>query len=343
MGGFGFAAREVIRFFASAPELGVEVVCLAGEPLRLSDALRPAVHGARLVPRTRRHSLRAELRQAMAVRRERPDLLLTIDYRRIPTTRLAWVARLSRLLGRPIGFASPAPHLHDRVWGAYGVRIPERPLLPNIIDVPDERIAKSVRPSVVFLGRLDPIKRPWIALELARRLPDVDFRILGQNHFGGPRAWIPAGVPPNVQFLGHIDGTEKRRLLMSAWLLLNSSIHAGLAVSFLEALACRTPLIGSVDPDGVVSRYGIFTGHIDGSGLHEIDRFEGALTALLTDHQRRSALGVAGQGWVAVTHSRARFLASFHRLCSVLGAPGPLSTVAPHAAARLAPAFPATT
>lgn len=209
----------------------------------------------------------------MAVRRERPDLLRTIDYRRIPTTRLAWVARLSRLLGRPIGFASPAPHLHDRVWGAYGVRIPERPLLPNIIDVPGERIAKSVRPSVVFLGRLDPIKRPWIALELA----------------------------------------------------------------------CRTPLIGSVDPDGVVSRYGIFTGHIDGSGLHEIDRFEGALTALLTDHQRRSALGVAGQGWVAATHSRARFLASFHRLCSVLGAPGPLSTVAPHAPARLAPAFPATT
>jgi glycosyltransferase involved in cell wall biosynthesis len=53
--------------------------------------------------------------------------------------------------------------------------------------------------------------------------------------------------------VGHVDGLEKTEILSSSWALINTSIHEGLAVSFLEALQCETPLISSVDPDGGVA------------------------------------------------------------------------------------------
>jgi hypothetical protein len=42
---------------------------------------------------------------------------------------------------------------------------------------------KSAPLRVVLLGRIDPIKRPWVALEIASRFPDVDFTFAGELFF----------------------------------------------------------------------------------------------------------------------------------------------------------------
>jgi glycosyltransferase involved in cell wall biosynthesis len=235
------------------------------------------------------------------------------------TTQLSRIARLAKLTRRRLAFVSPAPHLVARVEGTYGVPLAELPLLPNIIAQPTEPPRKSARPSVVFLGRLDPIKRPWVMAEIGRRMPDVDVYLLGQPHYApGPGVWTPTDLPLNVKLMGHVDGPRKAELLDAAWLLVNTSIHEGLAISFLEALAHRTPVVAGLDPDGVVSRYGIYVGDYLGDGMASVDAYVTAIRALIDDPGRRARLGEAGQAWVAATHNHTNFLRQFGALCERL-------------------------
>jgi glycosyltransferase involved in cell wall biosynthesis len=248
----------------------------------------------------------------------RPQGLSEID-----CTSLGTIVRASRLLARPVLFATPAPYLAGKVPGTYGITPHEVSLLPNPVDLDPFPVSKSERASVVFLGRLDPVKRPWLFAELAGRFPAVEFLLLGHKHFEGEGSWRPEGLPPNVRRLGHVDGAEKLRLLTSAWALVNTSIHEGLAVSFLEALACETPVVSCQNPEDVVSRFGAYVGRWDGDGREALPRFGEALGRLLRDQVMRARLGKEGRAWVAQTHGPARFLDAFRSLCTRAGL-GPL-------------------
>jgi glycosyltransferase involved in cell wall biosynthesis len=102
--------------------------------------------------------------------------------------------------------------------------------------------------------------------------------------------------------------------------LVNTSIHEGLSVSFLEALAHEVPIVASVDPDTVVSRFGLFTGRAPGTGTELLPRFEEALRRLLEDVALRTMLGRAGREWVEATHATATFLAAFGEMARRAGA-----------------------
>ena len=233
----------------------------------------------------------------------------------VDCTSLSTITRGSRLLGRPLLFATPSPSLAAKMPDTYGVTPPEVFFLPNPVGLDPGVVSKSARPRVVFLGRLDPIKRPWLFAELAGRFPEVEFLFLGHKHFEGEGAWSPEGLTPNVRLLGHVDGAEKLRVLASAWALVNTSIHEGLPVSFLDALACETPIVSCQNPADVASRFGFYVGRWDGDGLAALPRFAEALGRLLHDEATRTRLGREGRAWVAETHSPARFLDAFRSLC----------------------------
>lgn len=231
-------------------------------------------------------------------------------------TSLRAIIAESTTRGRKALFAMPAPSLGGKIPSAYGVPPPEVFFLPNVIDLNPGEVVKSPRPSVVFLGRLDPIKRPWLFAELARHFPGVDFIFLGKPHFHGEGRWNPEGLPDNLKWPGHLDGDRKLRVLSDAWVLVNTSIHESLATSFLEALACETPLLASVDGGGVVPQHGIFVGLSDGDGRDSIPGFVAGLSRLLEDGELRTRLGKEGRRWVAETHSPSRFMQAFESLCT---------------------------
>jgi glycosyltransferase involved in cell wall biosynthesis len=237
----------------------------------------------------------------------------------IDCTSFARVVRRAWWWRRRVLVATTTPYLHAKVPGTYGIQPPEVFTLPNIIDVPSGPVQKSASPTVVFLGRLDPYKRPWIAVELARRFPEVTFFFLGQAHFRGPGAWVPIDLPSNVKLLGHTDGAEKEAVLAAAWVLVNTSIHEGLAVSFLEALASETPILSCQDSEGVASRFGVYVGRWDGAGLEGVSAFVSGLRCLLDSAPLRERLGAEGRQWVAATHTRSRFLDAFAELCRRAG------------------------
>ncbi len=231
---------------------------------------------------------------------------------RIATERLP-EALAGREAGSGFQLAVVTPFLQERIAGAYGIEPGAVTHLPNILPPVDVRPEdRSERPTIVTVGRLDAIKRTWVAVELARRLPDVDFVIAGKRH--ADSRWEPTSLPDNVELAGEVTGEAKDRLYRRAWLLLNTSIHEGLPVTFQEALAYQVPVVSYLDPEQVPSRFGHAAGPEPGDGLAGVDRLEQGVRSLLEDHERREACGRNGQAWVRETHNRQRFHAAWQEL-----------------------------
>jgi glycosyltransferase involved in cell wall biosynthesis len=361
MGGFGWAARQVAKFFNLRPTLGVKVVFLAASLKGRLGQTQTRVHCTPFIFHFRGPNYRRMIRE------QKLDLVLTIDYRRqygsvltvlAGTPVIVWVrdprppevaaiqatlrmpyddsaqpqgikrvdcTSLATLLEWPTKpsqkflFATPAPSLIHWIAGAFGVSGTECVFLPNIVDVPSHDIKKHDRPRAIYLGRLDPIKRPWLFVELARLFPTVEFLMLGQSHFRGPGSWLPRRLPQNVKLLGHVDGIQKRELLSSAWVLVNTSIHEALATSFLEALSFETPLLSCTNQEDIVSRFGIFVGTYNGDGMASLPYLASGLERLIKDISLRNHFGKTGRDWVLRTHNEINFRQQFEKLCAATG------------------------
>lgn len=231
------------------------------------------------------------------------------------TRALAAQAWQFAFLQRRVVLANKMPHMTKKAEPTYN--LPPSPYVlsnPSLLDYSALDVEKSTRPTVIFLGRLDPIKRPWLFFELARRVPEVDFLMMGQNHFNGAGAWEPSSVPPNLQMLGHVSGQDKLDVLSRAWILVNTSIHEETPVSVLEALAFETPIVSYEDWGDLVSRHGIVIGQREGTGEDGLDDLESAVRTLLVNHEERRILGAKGSTYVQSTHSDENFLRQFLHL-----------------------------
>jgi lipopolysaccharide biosynthesis glycosyltransferase/glycosyltransferase involved in cell wall biosynthesis len=355
MGGFGWAARQVSQCFAEDPTLGVEPVILMGEK---PNSMPPKLHGSRVLWsdsqwQSTRRLWKEDIDLLLSIDYSQnyrqlfygiPRVPIVIwardpwdahDRSEIATCRipghefveppgtggigadsLKYVATASRLMRRPLLFAATTPFIAAKLKDAYGLDPGVVHSLPNIIN-PVGRVSKAPRPTIVYLGRLDPIKRPWVFAALAERLPHVDFIFMGQNHF--EEAWQPRNIPANLHLLGHVDEAQKQNWLSKAWLLVSTSIHEGLCVAFLEALACETPIVACVDPEGIVSRFGAYVGNYPGTGLDAVPKLEWAVNDLLKNTDRRLQLGKIGRAWVSANHNRARFVEALLGLVSLAG------------------------
>lgn len=357
-GGFGFAAREVAGLFASDRSLGVDAVFVSAARRRAVRETELRVHGVRLLHpdpnpdawsrrlaregfdllltidfRSNYGSVLDALPGTPAIvwirDPRRPDdvaryMALRLPDRDEPPASVAPVdvARLPELVaarpGRLLQIATIDPSRAEMIPSAYGVGADQVHLLPNVVAI-DPSSPKSARPRVLALGRLDPIKRPWLVAELAERFPEVEFVLAGRAHFSGEGAWEPRDLPPNVRLAGHLDGDEKRAAISSAWVLANTSIHESVPMSFLESLACETPLLAMLPAAGLTERFGILVDNAPGDGRVALPALAGALRRLLDDAALRERLGRDGRAWVREHHSRERFLESFAELARRAG------------------------
>ena len=209
--------------------------------------------------------------------------------------------------GAPTIFAVPTPYLETKILGTYGVTPKHVRVLPYPMDPVAPPSEKASQPTVLFLGRLDPQKRPWVCAAVAEKMPHVKFQMMGTLHAQGEGRWEAENLPPNLELLGHLDGKEKFERISQAWLLINTSIHEGLPVSFVEALQCETPLVSCVNPERVPERFGEYVGEFRGDGMSGVDTFVETLDQLIKDEGRRAQLGAAGRQWANETHSRPVF------------------------------------
>lgn len=224
----------------------------------------------------------------------------------------------SRRTGRKLIFCTKAEWLIERARATYGLPDMRAHLLATPIDLPtidgSATASESERPSLLFLGRLDPVKRPWIAFEIAARHPELDVLVAGHVHQPESMAhWLERYAHlPNLKLLGHVDGAAKDRLLRSCWALLNTSVHEAEPVSFLEAFSHAKPVITSHASEDCVLRHGYFTGTVDGDGMDEtsLAAYSRAIALLLSDTAQRREKGASAREMVRTRHSFESFYAA---------------------------------
>jgi glycosyltransferase involved in cell wall biosynthesis len=237
------------------------------------------------------------------------------DLKKILDTKLNAVRKIidqSRRFNRKLFFAMTTPCLIERAKRSYDMAGIDAFVLPIAIEIPEiSGPHYSEKPSFLFLGRLEPCKRPWVFCELAKRFPDVDFWVAGISHF--PDVVNPVLEPykslPNLKFLGLVEGEEKHKLLNSAWAIINTSVHEAQPVSFLEAFSYYKPVISCQDPDNIVSRYGWYVGEILGMATDKksLDAFSVAIQECLTNRGKREEKGFGARRYVEENNSYKKF------------------------------------
>lgn len=171
--------------------------------------------------------------------------------------------------------------------------------LPNPVHVPRTPAVKSTEPSVCFLGRWDPIKRPEYFFELARKFKDIKFYITGgcQPHYLDREYELKERYKdlPNLVFLGWVFGEEKAKILEKCWVLINTSTKECLPVSYLEACAYKCAILSHGNADNFASEFGYWVK----SGT--LEEYEEGLSFLLKDNAWKAA-GEKGYRYVLETH-----------------------------------------
>ena len=164
---------------------------------------------------------------------------------------------------------------------------------------------RNERSGVLWVGRLDKIKRLEWCLEAARSTPEQTFTVVGTAN--RPSSYASslirqASELSNVSMVDYVPPTHMEHYYGRAAVLLCTSVSEGFPNTFLEAWCCGTPVVTTVDPDGLVGT------HTLGRVAHTRNDLRGALTALTTD----SAL------WDACSCNCARYVEKHHNLDTIV-------------------------
>ncbi|MGX2950934.1 glycosyltransferase family 4 protein [Ursidibacter sp. B-7004-1] len=185
--------------------------------------------------------------------------------------------------------------------------------LPNPIDIDHSFNFDSYpkKDQVIFLGRIESVKRGWLFCEIARKMPEYQFYMLGQTfRESEENSNIMSKYLdiPNLHFVGHVDGIEKEKYLKDAKILVNTSIHEALPISFLEALSYGTLLVSNRDPENLTSQFGIFTGDVLGDGFDKVDLFVDGIKQIMNNDALRREKGRKAIEYIKTVHNIDNFI-----------------------------------
>ncbi len=133
-------------------------------------------------------------------------------------------------------------------WGAKKAVV-----IPNCVDLANFSPPKSrKRVGIITTSRLaqkNGLHHVVQALAILKRKKnfDVKFNILGVGPWENKlKAMVKQyGLQDNVFFLGYIPNTKIKEYLVSSLVFVRPSLWEGFGVSFIEAMACKTPVVGT--------------------------------------------------------------------------------------------------
>ena len=145
-------------------------------------------------------------------------------------------------------------------------------------------------PVVCFVARLTRVKRPdrfaHVALELARRMPGIEFAICGEGNLLGDLRLRLASLGDQALFLGWRSDVEN--VYIASDVIVLTSDNEGMPVSLIEAAMIGTP---AVTTDVGSAREVVIDGQTGYVTSSEVADIAGAVERILRDrslHERMS-------------------------------------------------------
>jgi glycosyltransferase involved in cell wall biosynthesis len=129
----------------------------------------------------------------------------------------------------------------------------EGALIPNCYAPPAGARPADPNGYVLWVASVKPQKRPEIFLEMARRLPQHKFVMIGGADASGKGDEYAQGIRaaaeslPNVEYRGFLPFLEADQQFSGARVLVNTSMYEGFPNTFLQAWARGVPSIAFVD------------------------------------------------------------------------------------------------
>jgi len=116
---------------------------------------------------------------------------------------------------------------------------------------------------VLWVGSIQPKKRPELMLDLAARMPDVQFVMAGGKMAAYADLYDSvkrrADQNSNVDFRGFVPFDQTKELFQHAAVVVSTSKpqEEGFPNIFLQAWSTGTPVVATVDPDRLLSTHGL--------------------------------------------------------------------------------------
>ncbi len=177
--------------------------------------------------------------------------------------------------------------------------------IPNGYDLPPtaDLAPHTDRQYVLWVGSMDPKqKRPKRFLDLARQLPDVQFRMIGPPDNDNPEYFdeveADARSVPNLEFLGFVEPEDIHSQYRDAIGVVNTSDYEGFPNVFLEAWRYGTPVISlqhSLD--------GILTDEPVGIHAGSMDALVDAVERVTSNSSLHESLGLGGRTYMEENYS----------------------------------------
>src|SRR6185503_6247917 len=181
----------------------------------------------------------------------------------------------------------------------------EAVLIQSCYELPGSSVSRD-QDLVLWVGTIHDQKRPEILLELARRLPQRRFVMIGgprvgdQKYFDAVRR--EAEAIPNVEFTGFLPLAEVEPWFDRARVLVSTSVYEGMPNVFLQAWARGVPIISTVDVGVPVNRL-----------FKEVDEAVQQIELLFEDQGQWSKASSQAREYFRATHSPEQVLGQYGR------------------------------
>ena len=186
----------------------------------------------------------------------------------------------------------------------------EAVIIPSCYEPPAPAHARE--DLVLWVGTIHTYKQPEMLLEIARRMPQRRFVMIGGSAAPGERLRHgyfesmrdAAAKLPNVQFKGFLPLAEVESWFDRASVLVNTSVYEGMPNIFLQAWARGIPTVATVDvgADGVYKRISS-----EDEAAREIDK-------LLSDELHWTRASARCREYFQRSHSSAEVLGRYGQL-----------------------------
>lgn len=137
----------------------------------------------------------------------------------------------------------------------------ESRVVAPLTDVGGRRLSFTEREGVLWVANMRPLKRPALLLEAARRLPQLQFHIIGGPVSGAESFYAAvreeALQVANVRFHGAVPYHEIGEFFERCRVFVGTSEIEGFPNTYLQAWSRGTPVAAFLDPEQLIARNGM--------------------------------------------------------------------------------------